>query len=55
MSGHEKMIVVTMYRVKRTGWSSIYLSIYLDTGAKPGHAAYATRYGVLSPNGPPPT
>ena len=28
------MIVMMMYRMKRTGRSSV----YLDTGAKPGHA-----------------
>ena len=32
--GHENMIVMMMYRMKRTGRSSV----YLDTGAKPGHA-----------------
>ena len=35
--GHENMIVMItcMYRMKRTGRSSVYL---VDTGAKPGHA-----------------
>ena len=41
---HENIIMVIMSRIKRTGRSPV----YLDTGAKPGHATYATRYGVLS-------
>ena len=35
MGGHENMIVVMVYRMWR---QDMLMSIYLDTGAKPGHA-----------------